>query len=209
MAAWVRLTDLLLTDPAKVRPTKLTAHMVAPLDLFDCCAAVRTGPKLFTVPEGEPFKSHALGSLVPPIATLETHSVRALAANGFLLAAAWLLDHFSAIGRRTENQLLVLGHQKFLICRLEPRAEDRGHIERLEVLNVESVCALVLKTCDLGLLVDDVRLDVLDSAINAKAMSALERIKIFFVESFATHVAHFRVGAFFVHRAHKWHLFAF
>ena len=110
MAAWVCLADLLFTDPAKVSAAQLAAHVVAPCHFFDGGAAVRTGPKPLAVPDGELLKSHTLCSLVPPISTLEADSVRAFCTHGPLLAAAWLLYNFPAVGRRTENQLLVLGN---------------------------------------------------------------------------------------------------
>lgn len=103
MAAWVRLANLLFTDPAKMCATQFTAHVVAPCHFFDGSVAVRTRPKLFAVPDGELLKSHTLCSLVPPIATLEAHSVRALSADSPLFAAARLLYNFAAVGRRTEN----------------------------------------------------------------------------------------------------------
>lgn len=75
--------------------------------------------------------------------------------------------------------------------------------------DVEPVGALVLQAGDLRLLFEYVDLGVLDCAVNAEPMPALEREKVFFGEILTANAALFRVGTRLVDSAHKWHLLTF
>lgn len=75
--------------------------------------------------------------------------------------------------------------------------------------DVEPVGALVLKAGDLRLLFKYIDLGVLDCAVNAEPMPALEREKVLFGEILTTHAALFRVGTRLFYRTHKRHLLTF
>ena len=77
------------------------------------------------------------------------------------------------------------------------------------MLDVEPVGALILKAGDLRLLFEYVDLGVLDCAVNAEPMPALECEKVLFGEILATHAALFRVGTRLVNSVNKWHLLTF
>ena len=77
------------------------------------------------------------------------------------------------------------------------------------MLDVEPVGALILKAGDLRLLFEYVDLGVLDCAVNAEPMPALECEKVLFGEILTTHAALFCVGTCLADSVHKWHLLTF
>jgi hypothetical protein len=132
-------------------------------------------------------------SLVPRLQALETRGFRALGTDDFVRTVRLLNDRV-AIGGRAVLLFFAGSDLVISVDLLEPQNDITRDLEGLQVLKRELLGTLLLQARDLRFPQFDRRLNVLDSAVEAKAMPALQRKKAVLREVLAANLAQGSAG---------------